>query len=834
MRGLFTGKTSFLLLLLFLSGSLVAQETIIQGKVTDANSGDAVPFANVVFKGTSIGVTTDFDGNYLLKTNNPTDSLRASYISYKSKIKVVKKGVRQTINFQLEEDVTNLETVVVHAGENPAFEILRNVVNNKNDNDKRKLSAYEYDTYTKIEVDVDNISDQLRENVVMKKIAQVLDSAERVAGEDGKPILPLFITESVSKLYYRDNPVLKTEHILKTKINGVGIEDGGLVTQLIGSSFQEYNFYQNWLNILSKDFVSPVADGWRIYYDYYLTDSLYLGNDFCYRLDFTPKSEQDLAFSGTIWITKKEFAIRQIDATVGKQANLNFVEKIKIQQELEITTAGPWLPIKNRVLINMGQMSKRAAGVLAKFYTSNKNFVIDKPQPNSFYALPIEVAEDARQFEDEKYWDTLRHEALSETEKNVYKMIDTLKNIPAIKTYTDIVKILIDGYYDLGKVDIGPYIGLIASNNVEGFRVQGGFRTNAKFSRHWILAGQIGYGFQDSRVKYSASVTNILSRRRWTTFSVRMRSDIARIGIDDENLADNPIFLAASRWGVFRRGYYFDETRVSFSRELFKGFTQRVSFRNWTFNPTYNFGYYQQPEDSTSIADRFNTSEISFETRFARDEFFIQNGNNRISMGAIRWPIITFRYTHGIKGMFGSDFEYDKIRLNLTKRIKLGPLGYGKVTATGEYVFNTLPYPLLALHLGNQTPVYAAVTYNLMNYGEFISDHYASIQYRQYFEGFFFNHIPLMNKLKWRLLGTANVIVGGMRDSNRRLIASTTRDGQSTLMAGYFTGEPYTELGYGIENIFKFLRIDFIHRLSYLDNPGARNFGIFFTAQFQL
>ncbi len=149
--------------------------------------------------------------------------------------------------------------------------------------------------------------------------------------------------------------------------------------------------------------------------------------------------------------------------------------------------------------------------------------------------------------------------------------------------------------------------------------------------------------------------------------------------------------------------------------------------------------------------------------------------------------------------------------------------------------FNTLPYPLLALHLGNQTPVYAAVTYNLMNYGEFISDHYASVQYRQYFEGFLLNRIPLMNKLKWRLLGTANVIMGGMRESNQKLIAAQTNDGQATLAAGYFTGtKPYMELGYGVENIFKFLRIDFIHRLSYLDNPGARSFGVFFTMQFQL
>lgn len=821
--------------LVFLSSQAHAQETIVQGKVIDANSGDAVPFVNIVFKGTSIGTTTDFDGNYLIKSSLPTDSIQASYIGYVIKSKVVSKGIRQTINFQLLEETTNLQAVVVYAGENPAWEILRNVVKNKPGNDKRKLTGYEYETYSKIEVDVDNISDELRQNSIMKEISQVLDSVERIAGEDGKPILPLFITESISKFYYRDNPALKTEHIQKTKISGVGVEDGTLVTQLIGGSFQEYNFYQNWLNILSKDFVSPIADGWRIYYEYDLTDSLFIGEDYCYRLDFFPKSPQDLAFTGTLWITKNEFAIRQIDATVGKEANLNFIEKIKIQQELMHTVEGPWLPIRNRLMVDMEEVTKNSVGMLAKFYTSNRNFRINMPLQPAFYNQPIQVAEDARMFEQEKYWDTLRHEPLSETEKNVYKMIDTLKNIPVIRTYTDIFKILVDGYYDLGKIEVGPYIALVAVNSIEGLRVQGGFRTNANFSRRWVTGSQLAYGFNDNRIKYSAFVQNILSKKHWTTLTLRVRKDVARVGIDDENLADNPLFLAAARWGLFRRGYYFDEIRLSFSRELIKGLSQRVSFRHWTFNPTYNFGYYEDPYDQNSaILEAFNTSEISFETRFARDELFIQNGNERVSMGAIQWPIITFKYTHGMEGVLGSDFIYDKVRLNITKRIKLGPLGYGKFSASGEYIFDALPYPLLALHLGNQTPVYAAVTYNLMNYGEFISDHYASLQYRQYFEGFFFNRIPLMRKLNWRLLATGNVILGGMRDENRNLISKYTSDGQETLSAGYFMGQPYVELGYGVENIFKFLRIDFIHRLSYLDNPNVRNFGVFFTVQVQL
>jgi len=824
-------------LILFLLFSVVAiGQTIVKGKVTDANSGDPIPFANIIFKGTTIGTTTDFDGNFNLKASIRVDSLVVSCLGYRARSKKVAAGIQQVINFQLEEEVTRLQEIVFDAGENPAFEILRNVVKKKEHNDKRKLTAYQYDTYTKIEIDVDNLSESFKKKKIVKKITQVLDSIDRVAGEDGKPILPLFISESVSKFYYRDDPQLRYENILKSKINGVGIEDGTLVTQFIGTSFQEYNFYQNWLNIIGKEFVSPIADGWRLYYNYDLTDSVYIGDDYCYRMDFYPRSPQDLAFTGTIWITKKEWALKQIDASVGKQANLNFIEKIRIQQELANTASGAWMPVKNRVLIDVSELTKFSAGMLAKFYTSNKNIVVNQPYEPSFYERTIAMAEDARLYEKEEYWDTLRHEPLSETEKNVYKMIDTLQSIPVVKTYTDIIKIVVNGYYHAGKVNLGPYVSTVAVNDIEGLRLQAGMKTNIMFSKKWVLGGHIGYGFKDEKIKYAAFVQNILSRDKWTTMSLRVRSDLGRVGIDDESLSDNYLFLAAQRFGVFRRGYYFNETRFNFQREIFKGFTQRLAARHSTFNPEFNFGYYQKPDDQTSaILNSYQNAEVIFESRFARDELFIQDDNDRLSLGTIRWPVVTLRYTHGLKGVFGSDFDYDKLRLTINKRVRFGPLGVGSLNLSGEYVFDAIPYPLLSLHLGNQTPVYAQVTYNLMDYGEFISDRYATLQYQHHFEGFLLNRIPLMRKLKWRLVGTSNVIYGGMSQKNKSLIAQTTSDGEETLDVGFMErGRPYVELGYGVENIFKFLRVDFVHRLSYLDKPDVRKFGILVSAQFSL
>ncbi len=821
-----------------------AQVTEIKGKVTDANSGDPLPFVNVIFKGSLFGTTTDFEGNYFLTSTDPTDTLFVSYIGYDSKYKLIKKGVKQTINFQLAENIQKLQEVVVLAGENPAFRILRNIVNRKDVNDKKKLIAYEYDTYSKIEIDVDNISDKLREKKIMKKITQVLGSVERIAGEDGKPILPIFISETISKIYYRTNPQLKTERILNTKISGVGVDDGTtFITQVVGSSFQEYNFYQNWLNIMSKDFVSPIADGWKIYYEYDLTDSLYIGDDYCYRLDFFPKSAQDLAFTGTMWITKNEYALKQIDVTVPKTANLNFIEKIKIQQELGLTSGGAWIPIKNRVLIDIGEVNDKMGGILGKFYTSNQNIVVNEPKDTKFYDRPVVLAEDTKAKQnDNAYWDNLRHEPLSETEKSVYQMIDTLQNIPVIRTYTDIIKIVINGYQKVGKnIELGPYTTVFALNDIEGLRIQMGFRTTSDFNSNWVFGGQLAYGFNDEEFKYLASITNIISREKWTTLTLKHRHDLGRIGIDEEALSQNYFFLAAQRFGEIRRGNYYNDTRLDFRREFFKGFTQRVVLRHNTFTPAFSFGYYSAVNDlSSAILDRYKTTEVMFETRFARDELFIQTDNDRISLGTTKWPVISVQYTRGIKGIFGSDFNYNKIGLSIQKEMKVGFFGTTDLTLAGEYTFDDLPYPLLSLHLGNQTFVYTTATYNLMNYGEFVSDKYATLKLQHHFEGFFLNRIPLLKKLKWRLLATGNVLLGGMSTDNQSLISDFAPD-RTTLtipVEPFKSNIPYVEVGYGVENIFKFLRVDFVHRLTYRElDPESRvitpirKFGIFFSAQ---
>src|SRR5690606_8631033 len=139
---------------------------------------------------------------------------------------------------------------------------------------------------------------------------------------------------------------------------------------------------------------------------------------------------------------------------------------------------------------------------------------------------------------------------------------------------------------------------------------------------------------------------------------------------------------------------------------------------------------------------------------------FVQNDNERISLGNGYKPTISVNYTYGFKGLLGGDFDYHKVVFNISQDLKMGFVGISSYSLTAGNIFSTLPYPLLKVHVGNETLFSASNAYNLMNNFEYVSDRYVILNYQHHFEGFILNRIPLMKKLKWRLVGTANVLFG--------------------------------------------------------------------------
>jgi hypothetical protein len=282
-------STSYLFLLILVFNASIsfsnAQNTKVSGKVVDAISREPLPFINVVFKGTTAGTTTDFDGNYTVSTDKPSDSLIFTYIGYDRLAVKIKRGETQQLNIGLNASTVALKEVVIKPGENPAHAILKKVINNKPLNDREKLDYYQYEVYNKIEFDINNINDKFKKSAVIKPFKFVFDNIDS-SNIAEKPSLPLFLSESISELYYRKKPKVTKEVIKATKVAGV---DNESVSQFTGDLYQNVNIYDNAILVFGKNFTSPVSDAGLFFYRYYLIDSMIVDGKYCYQIQFKPK-----------------------------------------------------------------------------------------------------------------------------------------------------------------------------------------------------------------------------------------------------------------------------------------------------------------------------------------------------------------------------------------------------------------------------------------------------------------------------------------------------------------------------------------------------------------
>lgn len=822
-------KKLYFIFLFFISLSVFSQSTFtIKGKVIDFITHDPIPFVSVSFKGSTIGQNTDFEGNFAFNIASiSSDSLLFGCLGYINKsYKINKDSTIQIINIQLKPSEIQLQEVKIYAkGENPAYKIIRRAVEAKPTNNYKKIDGFDYKSYNKIEVDINNLSEKIRERRITKKVNKAINEIGILTDDEGKVLIPTFISESISHYYYRNNPRLSKEFIEKTKIQGIGVTDGSLTSQLIGSTFQQYNFYSNQVEVLNKTFASPIADDWKFVYDYYLADSTFFGDKFCYKIDFVPKRKQDLAFSGSIWIEKTTSALAQIDATISKDANLNYIERIKIQQELD-PVDGVWFPVKNRIVVDVSELTKTSAGMLLKFTNYNEDIVVGKPQEVKFFDRGIEIGIDFHD-NDNKFWQAVRPEPFTAKEQMAYSMIDTIKNVPVIKHYSNLLLLLSSGYKKIYTgIELGPLVYSGAINDVEGVRMRLGLRTNTEFSRKWILAGYLAYGTKDDAWKGGGEVTRIFSRKPWTTMTIKSTHDIEQVGLRNEDLNLGAIYNAYLRFNKLMRPFYENENKIQFQREVKKGVFTSFGFRTRSFDPLYTFSYRANPQlgDSSPLITHYNTSEFIGEVTFARDELAIVNDNERLSFGTTKSPTITIKYALGAKNILNSDFNYHKISAKFSHTLNLGYIGKTYYKAEAGAIFGNVPYPLLKSHLGNESVFIIGNSFNLMNNFEFVSDKYISARYLHDFEGLFFNRFPLIKNLKWRTFTTGKFLMGNLSNKNYQmtpLLNETSYRNFSSL-----GNVPYIELGYGISNIFKFIRVEAMHRLTYLNQPNVNKFGV--------
>jgi len=481
------------------------------------------------------------------------------------------------------------------------------------------------------------------------------------------------------------------------------------------------------------------------------------------------------------------------------------------------------------VLIDVDEPTRQAAGLLLKFYSANTNYKLNSPKETKFFDTAIELKEDYM-VQDSVFWNKSRPESLSKSELLSFSLVDSLKVLPVVKTYTEILNILVNGYKKIDKfnIDIGPYLFLYAHNNVEGHRFRLGFKTDPGFSRNWVFSGFGAYGFKDQRFKYGAGVDYIFSRKPWTMAGISYSKDLEQLGLSAETIGTNTLFTAFSRFGTLRRAYWQQDFAMYFKREIIKGFTANVQLLHRSFDPLFDFAYRTQPGlgADSPLRTSYATTELNLEARIAGHETFLQNDNERISLGTGNSPAFTLRYGMGIKKFLQGDFNYHKFSINLKQTFRFGALGRTNYNLTLGYIPSTIPYPLLYTPLGNQSVFYLGSAFNLMRYFEFVSDRYVTLRVEHNDGGFVLNRIPAIRKLKWRLLATGRVFYGQISKSNLALASLIDSQGNSNQTFNELGGKPYIELGYGIDNIFKFGRIDAVHRLTNKKNPDVTLFAV--------
>ncbi|MGF7214616.1 hypothetical protein GGR92_000756 [Spirosoma lacussanchae] len=814
-----------------------AQTTFtVTGMVTDARSGDPVPFASVALVGRRVGTLTDDNGRFTLTVKVLTDSIAVSSLGYATLRQFVdKERLTQAIDFKLIPAGNALQEVVVRAGENPAFRVLRQLRKNRIVNDRKRLAAYEGDTYTKTSVALSHVSARMSQNPLMKRVKEGMSQADSLFDEEGNRLLPLLLSESVSRYYVRSNPQARREDVRKTRIRGVAVDDAGLSSQLLGgTNLVSQNFYDNYIPILGKDFASPTGDNWKNWYQFFLADTTQIGDRICYEIQFDPKRPEDLVFIGKMWIDTTTFALCQIEARIGDRANLNYVRKLTIEQELEPVTdslAGTgqpsgWLPVSLKLTADLTGIGKNSLGMRAELTMRSSNLVINKVRPISFYEQPVEPA-DTVATPNDAFWASVQRDlagpdSLGRSDRKAERMIEQLRDIPAVKKAEAVGQIVVTGFYKLGGFDLGPYPYMLAANSLEGLRIRLGFWTNDAFSRHVILRGYLAYGTYDHQFKYGAEADYLFSRQRWTLVGVRMSYDLERLGITPELVGGNRMFYALSRFGKYRGAYRTLVQEAFFRTEPVRGILLTATLGSRTFDPTFPFQYRLQPElgDLSPLRSDIIDTYWSVEARLARKEKYIMDGNERITLGTKRAPVLTIRYTHGARSM-GGGYSYDRLTLRAQQSLRLGPLGRLSYLLTAGYTPSTIPVPLLFPHIGNPTPLLTTNTFNRMQFYEFVSDRFVAIHMQHRFEGLLFNRIPAIRKLNWRLVANVDALWGSMSKANQAIETSKPLpSGHKPIRFGTLDSRtPYLEVGYGIENIFKILRVQAIHRLTYLD-PG--------------
>ncbi len=801
-------------------------QTKVSGIVLD-NSNQPIPYANIVFKGSNTGVVSNEDGRFYIESPNNYSELIVSFTGFPDKIVKLPKLVNFDFKVILTEGNT-LKEVKIFAGKtskksNPALDILRKIWERRRKNGLKMFKQYQYEKYEKVEFDMNTIDSAFMKSKIFKGMEFVFKNVD-TSSVTGKTYLPIFINESLTD-FYGDNENKRSKEILKANKNS-GLGSGNGVNMFIKDLYNDYDIYDNYLNLFDKSFTSPLSKTGIDVYNYVLADTAVIDNKLCYNIVFYPRRKNELTFKGDFWVNDTTFAIKKITMAITKSANINWVKDIYLEQEFEVLNDSVFLPTRDYMMSDFALRKKEESkGVYGKRTTLYRNFKFNEKKPDKFYKDEINYIDNAVYARSDDYWDENRFEKLNKDERKIYAMIDTLKTVKRFKRLYSLVSILGSGYIEIPKwhLDYGPIFSTVGFNEVEGWRLRAGGRTYFGPNDLWRIQGYTAYGFEDNKFKYGISGKWMIDKKNRIILSGGNRRDVEQIGASLTTTND-VLGRSYASSGLFTTGANGKLTSINLTTlaaeiEPIKNVTFQLGFSYRTLesaSDTFKLDYFTDAT-LTNTKSEVTQSELNIQIEMTPKKKTIGYGVERRDIDS-PFSRIFINYGQGFKGFINSDFDYQKIQLYYKQPVVIEAIGRSNFTMELGKTFGKVPLGLMSVVPGNQTLFIIDNTFSNLNFYEFVADQYATLQWEHNFQGKIFARIPYLRKLNLREIIGVRGVYGTVSDENVAINASG--------LIYQAPEKPYWEYSAGIGNIFKVFRLDFAWRGNYRDIPETSNFTI--------
>lgn len=831
--------------------------TSASGIVKDSITGEPLPFVSVYFDGSTIGAMTDDNGTFTLQNNQGYTKLAATSLGYDTKFIDLKPGKKndnlevllKPTAFEISEVVVKPKREKYTRKDNPAVELIKKVIAHKNDNRIEAKPEYQTEVYEKLSLSLDNFNPNLDKNKFLKKfkfIKNYLDTSEF----NGKPILTVSVRENLSDFYYRKSPKAEKTIVRAKRMQGIDktLDDGGGITSNLEEIFKSINIFDNNIPILLNRFVSPLSSTLATtYYHYYIMDTLDVGGDKCVDLAFVPANSESYGFTGRLYITLDgNYAVKKVLLNTPANINLNWVDKLRIEQEFKQMPDSTWVLDQENTFVNF-YVVKGTQQLYAHQLRNYDNYNFNVQNADSVFGLlgALHVLPEATAQPD-TFWTHNRPIPLKEKEDALKDLLGQLRKVPAFNAIIKTAEILITGYIPTAndkkvtKFDFGPMNTTFSANHLEGFRMRVGGMTTANLNPYWFASGYLAYGTNDRKIKYNLKLTHSFTKKEYhegenpvNNLSFIQEYDVYTPGQDFLFTSKDNIFVAWKVGEPVTKMQYIRKSVLQYEKEWLNGLTWKSWIMNQNNEAAGTLQYIKRDESGNlyHIKD-FTTSEIGTQLRFAPGERAYNGRSGKESVFNLSKDAPVFKLSHqlGIKGVLGGDYNYNHTEISAEKRIWLSSFGHIDAQIKAGKVWDKVPFPLLILPNTNQSITIQPEAFHMMNALEFVTDQYVSFNATYYLKGWILNRIPGIKWLRLREVLSFNMIYGGLTDKNNPTLTPglfLLPDGTQPLGS-----TPYMECSVGLENIFKILRIDYYRRLTYLDHPDIKKGGIRIALRF--